>query len=151
MLTDSVPKHLPFIQWRTLSCNGEMSQMINHVSWIYVIISNMLFEFFSFWCIYFDWFVLLQLPFLSVLVLISVILGFMFLPMYPKWRWRKSVAGEKKVKWGRKGKVKWSDAFSPAFDFHLKSFWCLTMSLVLFCCPNARGGLVDLGVALLSN
>lgn len=53
-----------------------------HTSWIHVIISDILI--FSLWCIYLDGFVLLQLPFLSLLVLISVILCFMgFLDFFP--------------------------------------------------------------------
>lgn len=31
VVIDTEPKHLQFIQLRTLSCNGEMLQMINHI------------------------------------------------------------------------------------------------------------------------
>lgn len=61
---------------------------------------------------------------------------FMSFPIYHKWRWRKRVVEEKKVKGYRKRK----------FKLWLKSFQWLTINLVLFCFPDVRGGRIDLGV-----
>lgn len=106
----------------------------SQVSWIHVIISNMLFEFFPYGvftltvlsscsCLFF--------PYLCSFQSFCVLWGFfMSFLIYPKWRWRKRVVEEKK-QWSGTEKEKWSDqllAWIIAMVNHEPSFvllpWC---------------------------
>lgn len=106
----------------------------SQVSWIHVIISNMLFEFFPYGV--FTLTVLsscscLFCPYLCSFQSFCVLWGFfMSFPIYPKWRWRKRVVEEKK-QWSGTEKEKWSDqllAWIIAMVNHEPSFvllpWC---------------------------
>lgn len=147
MVTNTVPKHLHFILWRAFSCNGEISQMTNRMSSEFM--SLFLIRSLNFFFIVYLLWLFCPLAAAFTLYTCAHFSHFVFYGVFYVFPNISQMEMKEESGWRKQSEVV-QKRKSEVINLWLKSFQWLTMNLVLFCCPDVRGGLIDFGVGFFS-